>query len=55
MGRNEAQLLARLTWFIGIMVFVIGFLINRDALVIAAGMAIAGGIVAIGLTNGARS
>lgn len=49
MRRIETLNLARITWFVGILVFGIGFYLNRDSLIIAAGMAIAGGIVSMAL------
>lgn len=45
MGRNESRLLARITWFAGIVIFLIGFIIGRDAMMIAAGLALAGGVI----------
>ncbi|HEY1011705.1 MAG TPA: hypothetical protein VGE07_03310 [Herpetosiphonaceae bacterium] len=49
MRRIETLNLARMTWFLGFLVFVIGFITNRDSLIIAAGLAIAGGIISMAL------
>ncbi len=49
MSQLEATLLARLTWFVGILVFCIGLFAGRDSVIIVAGLAIAAGMVSMAL------
>lgn len=41
--------LSRITWFAGIIVFLIGAITSQDGMMIAAGLAIAGGTIGIAL------
>lgn len=42
---NEAATLARGTWFVGVIMFLIGYLDGQDSLIIAAGLAVASGVI----------
>ena len=46
---QTSLLLARLTWFAGIIIFLIGALTAQEGMMIAAGLAIAGGTVSMAL------
>ena len=51
---SEAETIARITWFAGLLLLLIGFLINSQSLMIAAGLAINGGVIAVALVARAR-
>jgi hypothetical protein len=46
MPRNDARLLARITWFAGVVIFGIGLVSGHDAMLIFAGLAISGATIA---------
>ncbi len=46
---QTSLLLSRLTWFAGIIIFLIGTLTAQDGMMIAAGLAIAGGTISMAL------
>lgn len=49
MELQEAAILARVTWFAGVIIFFIGIIIKHDALIQTAGLAIAGGVIGTAL------
>jgi hypothetical protein len=51
MPRNDARLLARITWFAGVVIFGIGLLSSRDAMLIFAGLAIGGAVIATAIAD----
>lgn len=51
MPRNDARLLARITWFAGVVIFGIGLISGRDAMLIFAGLAIGGAVIATALAD----
>ncbi|HYF64253.1 MAG TPA: hypothetical protein VD886_15635 [Herpetosiphonaceae bacterium] len=51
MPRNDARLLARITWFAGVVIFGIGLISGRDAMLIFAGLAIAGAVIATAVAD----
>lgn len=52
--RHDAEWLARVTLAIGVIIFLLGFVENRDALIIASAIIVAGATIATAI-NGQRT